>query len=113
MNDNRHLNHEVLMTLQEIMEDEFTTLIETFLSDAKLRLTSMQRALALADSESLRFAAHSLKGSSSNIGAETLRAISQSIEAAAVNNELVGVEVQLIELLTEFNYVAAQLDTYR
>ena len=113
MNADSHIDHDTLATLREVMEDDFGQLIETFLSDSESRVSHLQRALAEGDSEALRRAAHSLKGSCSNIGASVLGSLCQSIEQAASQGELTGLECKLVELQSEFNQVKAQLDIYR
>ena len=88
MSDRQLIDHDTLLTLQEVMEDDFGRLIETYLNDSEDRLSAMQKALASGDGEALRRAAHSFKGSCSNIGAQTLVAHCQHIEQAAANNQL-------------------------
>lgn len=113
MSDVQHVNHDTLAGLREVMEDEFCHLIETYIADSQVRLGSLQRALVEADCEAVRRAAHSFKGSCSNIGAAGLVHLCQAIEQAAVAGMLEGLEHQLVELQAEFHQVQRQLEAYR
>ncbi|MDO3385055.1 Hpt domain-containing protein [Gilvimarinus sp. SDUM040013] len=112
MSANNHIDHDTLATLQEVMEDDFQHLIETFISDSSQKMTDMQRALAAGLSDELRRAAHSFKGSSSNIGAGGLVALCKAIEDKAAVADLAGIEMQIVDLQQEFNLVKGQLDIY-
>nr|HQV22619.1 Hpt domain-containing protein [Agitococcus sp.] len=57
-----HIDTEQLAELKEVLEDEFSVLIDTYLTDAKLRLTLIKNGIATQDYEAVRLAAHSLKG---------------------------------------------------
>ena len=61
-----HLDRDVLSALQEVMEDGYPELLDTFLADAEERLSLLREA---DDADQVGAAAHSLKGSSSNMGA--------------------------------------------
>lgn len=113
MSDMQHVNHEVLADLREIMAGEFNRLIETYITDSHLRLSQLQRALVVADYDGVRQAAHSFKGSCSNIGAARLVQLCQVLEEAASIKQLEGLEHQLVELHAEFQRVQYQLEAYR
>ena len=68
MNHTPRLDEEALAELQDVMEDEFGVLIETYLADSRTRISGLKEAVDTGDSERLRKAAHSLKGSCINIG---------------------------------------------
>lgn len=113
MSDVQHVNHDTLAALREVMEDEFSHLIETYIADSQARLGRLQRALVEADCDAARRAAHSFKGSCSNIGAAELVHLCQAIEQAAAAGSLKGLEHQLVELQAEFHQVQRQLEAYR
>lgn len=102
MSAENHLDREILQTLQEVLDDEFPLLISTFLTDSEERIHSLQKALASQDSEALRRAAHSFKGSCHNLGAVHLAELCQEIETRAQQNELEGLEQKLVEIQQEF-----------
>ena len=113
MSEKQLIDHDALAALQEVLEDDFQQLIDTFIGDSRANLVAMQKALAADDSDTLRRAAHSLKGSCSNIGAAGLMQTSLDIEARAHRGDLQGVEHLLVELQGEFQQVQQQLEVYR
>ncbi len=64
-----HLDDRVLASLQEVTEDEYPVLLDTFVLDSEERLRSLHAALQAGDAQALRHTAHSFKGGSSNMGA--------------------------------------------
>jgi HPt (histidine-containing phosphotransfer) domain-containing protein len=55
-------------------------IIDIFLSDTPTRIDELRRALATRDVRTFARAAHSIKGSASNLGAEPLRALAATLE---------------------------------
>ena len=70
------LDFTVLATLRDLSEpgqpDPVVELIDLFMEDAPDRLHAMQTSLDRRDTEALKIAAHSLKGSAKNLGAKPL-----------------------------------------
>jgi len=62
--------------------------LATFLEDAPTQLRSLRKWLGAADANGVRLQAHTLKGASSTVAAENLRAIAQEIEAAGAAGTL-------------------------
>ena len=83
-----HIDPVMLLTLQEIMEDEYPSLLDTYLNDCDERLRLLQAALGDADPHALREAAHSFKGSSRNLGASQLAELCQQLELCGQNGDL-------------------------
>ena len=75
-----HIDTEQLAELKEVLEDEFSVLIDTYLTDAKLRLNLIKNGIATQDYEAVRLAAHSLKGASANLGAVILAQLCEKLE---------------------------------
>jgi two-component system, sensor histidine kinase and response regulator len=77
----------VINSLREIREpgapDPVVELIDLYLDDAAARLNAVQAALSAADQPALVTAAHTLKGSSSNLGAQALARLCARLEHAA------------------------------
>lgn len=69
------VNEETIKTLKEVLEDEFPVLINTFLNDAALRVQELFAARDAGDIARMEQPAHTLKGSSSNVGAQALTTI--------------------------------------
>jgi len=83
-----HLDTSVLVTLQEVMEAEYPVLLDTFLVDSEERLRLLQAACRSGEAESLRQAAHSFKGSCSNMGAVLLAELCREMEESARRDQL-------------------------
>lgn len=92
------------------MDEDFPTLIKAYLADSEQRYAEMEQAVARADMQTLWRAAHSLKGSSSNLGAGTLAALCLALELQAKRGELFGLPEQLEGIRKELNSVAAELE---
>ncbi len=91
-----HLDSRVLVTLQEVMEAEYPVLLDTFLVDSEERLRLLKRASDAGEPEQLRQAAHSFKGSCSNMGAALLAELCRELEETARREQL-GAAPGLIE----------------
>ncbi|MFZ6046337.1 Hpt domain-containing protein [Pseudomonas sp. CR3202] len=97
-----HLDHSVLSALRDVMEDEFPVLLDTFLADSAERLRQIQQALALSDSQALRLAAHSFKGSCSNMGAPVLSGLCKHLEDIARREQLADAPTLIRQIEEEF-----------
>jgi histidine phosphotransfer protein HptB len=105
------LDMELVGELQDIMADGFVTLVDSYQRDSAQRLISMQAALDAEDRGQLRQLAHSLKGSSSNLGAVQVTALcivlegrvadADASELQALLKALDEAHVTAIEALTE------------
>ena len=103
------LNTDMLAELKDIMEDDFAILVDTFVSDTDKRIDVFESSMDMADADVLRKAAHGLKGSSSNIGAERLSKLSADLEVAAKEMAF-HIAIDLIEdVKQEYHLVRAAL----
>ncbi|MFJ4348186.1 Hpt domain-containing protein [Pseudomonas sp. NPDC089401] len=84
-----HIDHKVLSDLQEVMEDGYLQLLETFLEDSERRLSQLHGARS---ADELGMAAHSFKGSSSNMGAARLAKLCEQLEQRVRERPLHGIE---------------------
>jgi signal transduction histidine kinase/CheY-like chemotaxis protein len=84
-------------------------LLAVYLRDTPPRLAALHEAVARADAEALRRAAHSLKGSSSQIGAVQVARLCADIEEQAGTTDLRGVTATLPRLDEAFGRVRAHL----
>ncbi|MDH0648286.1 Hpt domain-containing protein [Pseudomonas sp. GD03858] len=71
------------------MEEGYLQLLETFLEDSERRLSQLHEA---KDADELGLAAHSFKGSSSNMGAVGLAGLCQQLEERVRDQSLYGIE---------------------
>jgi HPt (histidine-containing phosphotransfer) domain-containing protein len=81
-----------------------------FLEDTPLRLTELDESLAAGDAAKFTRAAHSIKGSSSNLGATALRAAAEKLEHQARTAGLNGVGELLAAIKVEFARAQAELN---
>ncbi len=112
MNDELQLDPETLQMLRDVMEADFPRLIETFIRDSAAHLQDIAGALAQGDSDGARRAAHSFKGSSSNIGAQRLSALCRDIERSAREGRLDALHELLTQVEQEFSSVSSQLQSH-
>ena len=108
-----HLDSTVLAALQDVMEDEYPVLLDTFLADSEERLRLLRLAEQATDGQGLRLAAHSFKGSCSNMGASLLAGLCKQLEEVG-RRELLGEAPELIEQIErEFAIVRILLKSER
>lgn len=86
MNDEQVLNPEAIEALRAVSPDDggkfLTELIDIFLADTPPRLAEIDEGIAAGDAHAIVRAAHSIKGSAGNFGAERLARVAQEIEQA-------------------------------
>lgn len=97
-----HMDQTVLGGLREVMEGGYADLLDTFLVDSEAQLVRLHNA---QDASELAMAAHSFKGSSSNMGAIRLAFLCGELESCARKKPLAGV-AELVGLIDfEFQLV--------
>ena len=90
--------------------DEFLREIAgIFFEDTPLRIAELDQSLADGDATRFTRAAHSIKGSSSNLGAMALRAAAEKLEHRARSAGLGEVSALLAEVKVEFARAHAAL----
>lgn len=100
-----HLNYETLNTLRQVMEDDFGLLIDTFIQDSHDRIAVLRNVIGGTNADAIRRAAHSFKGSSSNIGANHLTALCSTLENKAMSNNFKQLDQDLQKIEAEFALV--------
>lgn len=106
-----HLDYDTLNTLKQVMEDDFALLIDTFVQDSTDRISTLREVIQGSEADLIRRAAHSFKGSSSNVGAIQLSALCAVLEKKAFNNNLDGLGSDLDLIEQEFAQVLSLLRT--
>ena len=103
----------VIAGLRELREpgrpEPLVELIQLFLKDAHPKLERMNSALRRKDLTTLALAAHSLKGSASNLGARRLADFCAAMEKYAKASDLAESANILLETESEFHRVEAAL----
>lgn len=84
-----HIDPKILSDLQEVMEEGYLQLLETFLEDSERRLSQLHGARS---AEELGLAAHSFKGSSANMGAVGLAELCRELEERIRRQSMYGIE---------------------
>lgn len=97
-----HVDRKVLSDLQDVMEDGYIKLLETFLADSEERLRQLFSA---RNAEELGQAAHSFKGSASNMGAYQLAELCRQLEEQVHSQALFGIEHLINQIRREFGEV--------
>ncbi|QSP94403.1 Hpt domain-containing protein [Marinobacter salinisoli] len=112
MNETPHIDQEALAELQDVMDDEFGVLIETFLKDSRERIAGLRQALNGQDADALAQMAHSFKGSCINIGAPRLGALCQIVEKAGKEQRLDDAPATVDAIEAEFRSVSDILEVF-
>ncbi len=74
------LDGTVLKELYEIMDEDFVTILESYMANAPRLMNSLKAAVKNADLEALVTSAHPLKSSSANVGAVQLSVLARELE---------------------------------
>jgi HPt (histidine-containing phosphotransfer) domain-containing protein len=107
-----HLDQSVLATLQEVMEDEYSTLLEVFLQDSEARIVRIRHLMAQVPVDLLEVSmtAHSFKGSSSNMGAMRLVELCRELEDRTRERQVDGLARLLASVEDEYSIVRRLFD---
>jgi HPt (histidine-containing phosphotransfer) domain-containing protein len=100
---------------QEGGPDLVSELIHLYLDDTRSRLKQMHTALNEGETKTLQMIAHSLKGSSGNLGARGMSALCLELEETLINEGVDGAWAIVNKLDEEFRQVepllASELQT--
>lgn len=101
---------ENLRALGDEGDDTFLKeIIGIYLNDTPLRLADLRTAMAKGDAALYTRAAHTIKGSSSNVGAREVRALADSLEQRSKTEAHAALEPVLVELEKAFARAATGL----
>lgn len=97
------INAEALDSLRELGGEEFVVeIIGIFTEDTPTRIKELHTSFAASDTGAFVRAAHSIKGSSSNLGAENLRTLAETLEQDAKRDGLAGLGARIAEIEESF-----------
>ena len=85
-------------------------IIGIYLEDTPLRIAELKECLSSFDQPRFTRAAHSIKGSSSNLGATEVRAVAEKLEHQSRKSGLNGLEQLLASLENVFAAAKAELE---
>jgi signal transduction histidine kinase/DNA-binding response OmpR family regulator len=104
----------VLMGLRELQgegePDILDELIELFLDEVPTQLKALREAAQIGETQSVERIAHTLKGSSANMGALRMEALGAELEEAGRSEDLSAASGQISRLEEEFGRVRAVLE---
>ena len=113
MTTNPTLNPDAIQALRDLSPEgdgEFLReLIAIYLADTPRQLGQLTEALARQDAGQVLRAAHSIKGSSANLGALALRAAAEKLEHHSRTKGLGGVATMIAEVRNEFARAQTEL----
>tara|TARA_R110002111_G_scaffold12135_1_gene36350 strand:- start:224 stop:583 length:360 start_codon:yes stop_codon:yes gene_type:complete len=113
MSDLPSIDPEAINNLRELSPDDDSFIIEIidiFLEDTPRRIAELESSLANQNVEVLERAAHSVKGSSANLGAMPLRGVAEKLEHHARSVGLTGTDEMIAELKVRFAEAKVELD---
>jgi histidine phosphotransfer protein HptB len=84
-------------------------IVGIYIEDTPKRLADLRSSLASGDVSSFTRAAHTIKGSSANVGAQVLKGIAERLEIVSRRDGLGAVASQISDCEDEFERVKAEL----
>lgn len=108
----QHLDYDVINALKEVMEDDFTFLIETYFLDSNSRIAALRSSAELREADGIRRAAHSFKGSCSNLGATHLAGLCGALERNSLQENFVSLDADISAIEEEFILVKKMLQEF-
>jgi HPt (histidine-containing phosphotransfer) domain-containing protein len=84
-------------------------IIGIYLEDTPKRLAELRASLKSGDVAAFTRAAHTIKGSSSNVGAQVLKGVAERLEITSRRDGLGGVAALIADADAEFAKVTAEL----
>lgn len=94
--DDEIINDEQFEDMRELLEEDFTDLIEVYFTDSHERIAKLRHAQQDDDNANGYELAHALKGASANLGATRLTRLSSQLQEAC-RERLISDQAQLIE----------------
>jgi HPt (histidine-containing phosphotransfer) domain-containing protein len=111
MNDQEVIDPRALARLQEWGGDKLLReLVRIFLDNSPIRVGQIRAAVDGGDIKDAERAAHSLKSSAANLGAERLRALASEVERTASSADLEATRDRLGELEGAWKRVVSALE---
>jgi HPt (histidine-containing phosphotransfer) domain-containing protein len=97
--DNEIINHEQFEDMRDLLEEDFSDLVQTYIIDSHQRIKQLHTAHAADDNANGFEAAHTLKGASAHLGATQLVALSGELQEAC-RKHTISKQATLIEKLS-------------
>jgi len=107
------IDSEAISNLRELNPEDggefLREIFAIYLEDTPKRITEMKEALAKGDAATFARAAHTIKGSSANVGAKVMKSIAERLEHTARKDGLANVSSGVADCEAEFAIVAVEL----
>ncbi|MDH5544131.1 MAG: PAS domain S-box protein [Gammaproteobacteria bacterium] len=103
------IDYNIVNGLRSILKDRFAEMLEKFETNALKLVEDMKNTLSSGDNESLRRAAHTLKGSSGTVGAQKVAETSLVLEKAAKEGQLDSATEMIAEIETALEQFREQI----
>ncbi|HYD62949.1 MAG TPA: EAL domain-containing protein [Noviherbaspirillum sp.] len=107
--DGSPLDHDAFDKLREILGPALQQTVAPFLEDTPGYLNQLEQAIQDGDADTARAMAHSIKGSSGNLGAATLAQLAKEAEELAIEHRVAEIQPMLGRLRQAFESVAVVL----
>ena len=108
------VNQAQFQELRELLDDEFDSLIQSYLSDSKMRMQHVMTAYDHSDNTQGYEAIHSLKGASANLGASRLAELCLKLQmeckAGRIRSADVLIQTIAEEVLRVSQYLQEQMN---
>ena len=114
ISENTAIDLSVLESLCEMAGEEASLLLEemiaSYLEDTQIRLQAIAKAIEQADAETIHQAAHSMKSSSANLGADNLARLCEELEQLGRNKTIERTQDLLSNAESEYQQVISSTD---
>ncbi len=104
------MDKDMINTLKDMGADIFVELIQLYLEEAPNQIAEIKQQFASGNAKAMGEAAHSLKGSSLNLGANHLADICKQIELKGKRGDLSALEGLLDQLDQQYQEVQKELE---
>lgn len=108
-----HLDPDMVISLKDILGDNFNSLIGQFQEDGQRRVDALGPAVSQRDYDTINKQAHGLKGSARNLGANVLAEYCDVLELAGRNQQDSELEQTLAAIQQAFAAAVAELESHR
>ena len=105
---NLDLNH--LRSLRDLLENDYAKVMRVFLQDTPPRIDQLRIAAEAKDAKTLQSVAHTMKGSSGNIGASRLAALCHQLEQEARAEKIDDSIVRVGQIDSEYRELVQALE---
>ena len=102
----------VLNELKDILEEGLEELLEEYLEDTPRQLSLLRAAVDAGDVSEIGTVAHTLKGSSGNLGISALYLLCAALEQEAKEGAVIDASASLAALEVEFDKVKLALVSF-